>query len=489
MRLAALLLASTIGLAACAPRLPPDLQAGDALSSTLAPLLAPLEATGARWGILVTDTANHTLYAHNATQRFIPASNTKLFTTAAALAARAILESNASTAGTRLYLIPHRGKSPDLVLLGAADPALSDSSECLEHCLVTLASAVSAAGIRSVHKVIGDDTLFPDIRWGEGWSWNNLASPYGTAVSALTLDNNIGTLTLSPALKAGLPARLTEISPPYRFANRVETTATGPASVRMALMPGQETGTLNGTFPRDASPMRVSFGLVDPALTAAEHLRARLETLGIHTAHVMARHRAADETRFELPARALLLAQHPQMSLGNDIRVILKDSQNLHAELLLRRLGLIAGDGSVEAGQRERMALLAQSGVIFNRLTLADGSGMSSYNRVTPRDIVSLLLWADRQPWGKEWEEDLPLAGEDGTLAKRFQGTMVAGHFHAKTGTLNGTHALSGVLTAASGRKLMVSILLNDVPEDLPATSPQATEAMDRIVERVAAMN
>jgi D-alanyl-D-alanine carboxypeptidase/D-alanyl-D-alanine-endopeptidase (penicillin-binding protein 4) len=115
---------------------------------------------------------------------------------------------------------------------------------------------------------------------------------------------------------------------------------------------------------------------------------------------------------------------------------------------------------------------------------LSDGSGMSTYNRLSPRAVAALLRWAAGQPWGEAWRATFPVAGVDGTLARRFRDTPLQGRLFAKTGTLNATNALSGYLTAASGRTLIFSFYANDVPGDAGAT-----EVMDRALALIAAEN
>jgi len=101
---------------------------------------------------------------------------------------------------------------------------------------------------------------------------------------------------------------------------------------------------------------------------------------------------------------------------------------------------------------------------------LSDGSGMSTYNRMTPRAVAALLRWAATQSWGRAWRETFPVAGVDGTLARRFRGTSLEGRLFAKTGTLNATNGLSGYLIARSGRTLAFSFFANDVPGGGSAT-------------------
>jgi D-alanyl-D-alanine carboxypeptidase/D-alanyl-D-alanine-endopeptidase (penicillin-binding protein 4) len=109
---------------------------------------------------------------------------------------------------------------------------------------------------------------------------------------------------------------------------------------------------------------------------------------------------------------------------------------------------------------------------------------MSSYNRVAPRGVVLFLRWVATQPWGQAWRTTLPIGGVDGTLAKRFRDTPLQGRIFAKTGTLNGTNALSGYMTAASGRTLIFSAYANDKPEGVTAT-----KVIDEALAVIAAEN
>ena len=113
--------------------------------------------------------------------------------------------------------------------------------------------------------------------------------------------------------------------------------------------------------------------------------------------------------------------------LAEDLAQINKVSQNLHAELLLRRLGLIAGSGSIEDGVAAIAAMMARAGVPRTAWDLSDGSGMSTYNRLSPRAVAAVLRWAAAQPWGAAWRATFPVAGVDGTLARRFRGTSAGG--------------------------------------------------------------
>jgi D-alanyl-D-alanine carboxypeptidase/D-alanyl-D-alanine-endopeptidase (penicillin-binding protein 4) len=179
-----------------------------------------------------------------------------------------------------------------------------------------------------------------------------------------------------------------------------------------------------------------------------------------------------------------VLASYVSVPVAEDVTVIDKASQNLHAELLLRLLGKLHGkEGSFAQGARVVRQFLLDAGVDDGDFFFYDGSGMSQEDRVAPRAFTQLLCYAQRQPWGAEWRDTLPVAGVDGTLATRFKSSPLKGRLWAKTGTLNEVNALSGYLIAASGKTLAFSILVNG---HRPGSEAEA-QAIDRIVEAIAA--
>jgi D-alanyl-D-alanine carboxypeptidase/D-alanyl-D-alanine-endopeptidase (penicillin-binding protein 4) len=170
--------------------------------------------------------------------------------------------------------------------------------------------------------------------------------------------------------------------------------------------------------------------------------------------------------------------------LADDVARINKASQNVHAELLLRRVGLAKGSGSIADGVSAVAAMMEQAGVPRTAWDISDGSGMSTYNRLAPRAVVTLLRWIAKQPWGAQWRASLPIAGLDGTLANRFRGTALERRLFAKTGGLNATSALSGYMIGGSGRTLTFAFFANDVPG-----GGGATATMDAVLQLIAAAN
>jgi D-alanyl-D-alanine carboxypeptidase/D-alanyl-D-alanine-endopeptidase (penicillin-binding protein 4) len=437
---------------------------------------------GVRFGLVVADDAGRELVAIAPDGRFMPASNTKLFTTAAAFASLPGLDRPDTAGGASVVLETVRGAAPDVVLAGFGDARMSSAADCVTDCLAALADAVAARTHR-VRNVVGDDSFYPDQRWSPGMSWNNIPTWSGTAISALTLDDNELPLRVTPGA-VGQPPALDTL-PYYRIDNRAVTVATGTTDLNIDRLPFSTALVLTGTIVQGAAPERIRLGIDDPAHYAAWRLRALLEARGVHVSgSVSARHRPVGPIAVPSPGveRQLLLQLAPP-PLAEDLRTINKASQNLHAELMLRRLGRQRGTGAIADGLTIVRDMLARAGLRRTDYDFSDGSGMSTYNRVTPRGVVTLLRWAAAQPWGAAWRATFPVAGVDGTLARRFRGTPLEGRLFAKTGSLNATSALSGYLVARSGRTLTFSFYANDVPDGASAT-PAMEAALLLIAEQ-----
>ena len=471
----------------CAPvhaRAPAD---PAALLTTVEQTLAAAPA-GSRFGLLVTTLEGDVLLSIDPDQRFIPASNTKMFTTAIGYAQLPLLQQTAKGTGVRLET--GAGGATDVILHGRGDPLLSSADDCKTDCLQTLADAV-AAKTRRVRNIAGDDSWLPDERWSPGMSWNNIVSRYGTGNSALTLDDNELVVKLAPGA-VGAPPTI-QTSGNYSIDNRVTTVAGKEEKIEADRMPNSRVLRLTGTVGADVAPLTLRYGIDDPAHYAAWRLGELLKARGVRVdGAIEVRHRpltAADDPENRksaaaaVPTEPAMLAELPAPPLAENMVRINKESQNLHSELMLRRVARRAGSGSIADGQAVMRQVMTAAGIPDTGYHFADGSGMSSYNRLSPRAAVGLLSWIARQPWGIDWRATLPIAGRDGTLQNRFKGTLLEGKLFAKTGSLNASRALSGYLTTRSGKTLIFSVLANDMPE---GTDSQATAAVDRALVAIA---
>lgn len=370
-----------------------------------------------------------------------------------------------------------------------------------------LAEQVEQSGVRTVEGgVVGDDTYFLDEPWGEGWGWDDLQWSYGAPVSALTFNENTDELNIYEQ-PAGSGHTLAEWVPDvdyFTVDNSMKPAAPGEeAQPGLERRPGLTMVRAWGTVP--ARGLHVSMAVDDPAEYTADAFKLALLHRGIKVnGEPESRHKYALGTGDFAEERAKPLSLSPvtlttiagapegrrvlaariSVPVAEDIKVINKTSQNLHAEMLLRLLGKTYGtDGSFEEGTRVVRQFLVDAGIDDDDFFLYDGSGLSPKDKIAPRALTHLLAYASHQPWGAAWRDTLPIAGVDGTLDNRFKNTPFQGKMWAKTGTLDEVNALSGYVTTASGRIVAFSILVNNHSP----VSDDEQQAIDRIAEAIAA--
>ena len=491
------LLLAALPVQAATPRKPAAAPTKLSLDSRIHELLADPDVARGFWGIEVVSVATgKTLYSSNADKLFTPASNTKLFTTAAALALVGPDYRFHTTVESAATLDKYGRLSGDLVLVGRGDPNLSgrtlpynlktERKPPYLKALEALADQVVQKGVKYIDgDVVADDSYYAFERYGEGWAQDDLTWEYGAPVSALTLNDNVLFLTVMPGDRAGEKAFVTLEPFPdyYRVDNRILTSPAGSGPRRFALnrQPGSDQLTLWGSIPADDNGATESVAIEDPAGFAARLFHRMLENRGV-AIYGRARARHSDLAAFptftvtavasagggatsSVPAspRTMVLAGYESQPLADDLRVINKVSQNLHAELALRMLGREKGSGgTIEGGLDVVRTFLATVGLKPQEYALFDGSGLSRQNLVTPHAVVALLRYAAAQPWFARYRDTLPAAGVDGSLAERFKGTPAAGNVTAKTGSLGHVNVLSGYARTAKGELVAFSVMSNN---------------------------
>ncbi len=505
------------------------------LGSRIDALLRDPALAGAHWGIAVTAMDGTPLYGLDEARLFRPASTAKLFTTVVALGTFGVAET-LKTAVSFPAPDSEGAVYGDLTFIGARDPNLSarrfpyaSSSSPKENGAAPndpfdeLAAGVAAGGVRHVtgNLVVSSGTWDP---YPEGWAAEDLPWGYGAPVADLSAADNelklnvtaasapggAATVSLTPDLSSGAGPALGF----YSIASTVTTAQPGvtPTGVTVHHMPGEPTLRLSGTLPPGKS-YATEVVVDDPPRFAAEILRQSLLAHGVTVeGKVVAAHNEPGEFSFlheskrPLPsvdpnvgvgepvaggctASCPLRVEHTSPTLMDDITATLKDSLNLHAELMLRNLGtqLAAGTAFTPAaeGARVMRARLLAAGIPDHDFVLYDGSGLSTKDLVTPRAEARLLAYAARQPWFPQWKAALPVGGVDGTLSARFIDPPLRGHVFAKTGTLGESRALAGYVLCASGRELIFAIL----DDNHEPGSPADRTAMDQIVAAIAANN
>ncbi len=506
---------SLLSQAFAASRKPPDkLDSSGKLDHDVQQILSDPAVARGWWGIYAASLdSGRPLYALNQDKLFTPASNAKLFTTAAVFGLIGPDYRFRTTVETFGSLDKYGRLNSDLVLVGRGDPNLSGRTLPYNlrterkappiQVLQTLADQLVQHGLKYIDgDVVADDSYFVFERYGEGWSQDDLAREWGAPVSALTINDNVIFVDIKPADRPGERAflNITPFPEYYKIDNRVMTTpqGTGPRTVSINREPGSSQLTLWGNIPQDDPGFGEALAIEDPADFTARLFRQLLEERGV-TVYGRARTHhtelastqtfsvtsiasgGGDSTRPSVPA-PLVLASYQSQPVSQDLRVINKVSQNLHAELMLRLLGKEKGtSGSIDGGLEVLRGFLVNAGIKPDQFVFYDGSGLSREDLVTPEAVVALLRYCHQQPWGQLYEGTLPVAGVDGSLAERFRNTPAAGMVHGKTGSLLHVYSLSGYATTRSGQRIAFSIMTNN--NNLPAR--KALDTIDRIVERI----
>jgi serine-type D-Ala-D-Ala carboxypeptidase/endopeptidase (penicillin-binding protein 4) len=434
----------------------------------------------ARWGIYVSSLRDgRVLYARNAQKPITPASNMKVYTTAVAL--------DLLGADYRWRTSVYAPAAPDgqgtvagdLVLYGRGAPDLaSETKRGRQASLGQLADDLYARGVRRVRGgVIGDESYFRGEALGDGWLWNDVQWYFGAEISALSINGNEATLTVTPAAKAGdsVDVRFDVPTDYFHVRNDADTLERGtPTTIGITRGLSDNEFRIWGQFPAGGRGFSARLAAHQPALWAAKLFRDALRARGIQVegdARLKDARMNQDE-RFD-PQAAVELASVRSKTLSEIVRSTNKESINLFAELILRTLGKERGAmapaadphrmrvrGDDEAGTAVIRLWLERAGVQTPGLSLHDGSGLSRLDLVTPEATARLLAAIAKTSSATVFRDSLPVAGRDGTLAGRLR--SVAGRIQAKTGTLTYNNSLSGYLSTDADEPLVFSIICNN---------------------------
>jgi D-alanyl-D-alanine carboxypeptidase/D-alanyl-D-alanine-endopeptidase (penicillin-binding protein 4) len=453
-------------------------------------LLTLAPASKGEWGLLIIDAAtSETLYELNADKYFVPASNMKLFTTALALAKLGPDYRFRTTLETRGTVSAEGVLNGDLFLVGRGDPNLSNRKfpynlkeefdGTPEKVLTEMADTLVAKGLKEIAgDVIGDDSYFPREPYPSGWEIDDMVWEYGAAVSAIVVDDNTVTLTLSAGDSAGAPVQavVAPATPDFMVQNDVVTSSAEMKSdLTLTREPNSKIVVIRGTMPANSTPRKLVLALHDPAEHAASLLAQLLAARGVKIGGA-ARSLHTAETAGSLP-RAVL-AEHVSVPLGDAVKLVNKISQNLHTEMLLRATArTTAVWNTPDDLMRFPADFYAAAGIAPGDVIQHDASGLSRHDLVTPHAVVALLKYAQGQPWFSAYYASLPVAGVDGTLEPLMKNTPGAGRIHAKTGSVEHVRTRSGFAETPGGRRLIFSFLSNNQG----GKNHEASDALDAL--------
>lgn len=417
----------------------------------------------AHWGAQIKSLETGEIwYEQNSNKMFMPASNEKIITSAAAL-------TKLGPSFKFTTEVFYTGEIKDSVLFGNlivrsnGDPTFylrfyDDPREIF----FQWAKKLDSLGIKKITgDVIGDDNLFDDEHLGSGWSYDYLDSWYAAEVGALQFNENYVDLKIYPPRTKD---ESTVIIPNvesrfYNIVNKLEAVDTGKTDFSVTRDFGSNDIVIEGIVKIGDKFYSVSPSITNPTLYYATALKEALEKSGLKVdGYAM----DIDDVDTFAVSDTIKIFTHYSPPLMDILKELMKVSQNLYAETMTRLLGLVEyGEGSFKNGKKVIQEVLESFGIEKDTYSYADGSGLTRYNFVSPEQLVIILSEMYKSQYKDIWIDMLPIAGVDGTLRNRMKGTSAENNVKAKTGTISNVRGLSGYVTTGDGEELVFSFLVN----------------------------
>lgn len=434
----------------------------------------------ARWGVLVQElnrlpNLRKTLVDRDGQKLFIPASNAKLLTTAAALKQLgAGYRIRTSILGT-----PLGDGVWNIQVIGRGDPSLKDLQ------LKDLVKQLRQRGVKRISQLMLDDRYFGDDLVNSSWDWGDLQSGYGAIANSLMVNLNYHSLTLTPT-NVGQPLALgwsdRNAIAGLTIDNQTRTVAqTAPEFIRISRGLGQQVLRIRGQLRQGAEPDVRDLAVLNPTEVFRDRFRTALSEAGITTGAI--RFAAATTTNLQ---QEIASVESPPIS--ELIKATNTESDNLYAEAILQtiaatnsdqtRFEITAADSQTTVGLKILKSTLASIGINPQGYRLFDGAGLARMNLASPQTFVETLQAMNYHTSGNPFRASLPIAAQTGTLTNRFRHTAAAGIVQAKTGTLTSALSLSGYISPKNYKPLAFSILLNQSTR----SNAEQRRAIDAIV-------
>jgi len=478
----------TVGLIGCAKApvalSPPHLDPLQQLTQDIAAATSLPGVQRAAWGIVVHSIdRNERIFNLNPRTLLVPASAAKLVGLAAAVDAVG-WDFRFETSVRATAPLVDGTLHGDLLLVGSGDPSIGGRAG---QALSVWVDALKALGLRRIDgRIIGDDDAVEEPRPQLAWAWDDLGYSSGVLFGALNLAENRMTVTVNPGLTLGNGNTLSVEPAAWSRPLRNRTVTGEPGSLRM-LWPEQRPGepflTIAGSVPAGSPPAQLSVSAGNPTFWFASGLRSALLGAGIEvTGEAYDVDDVVERPEWEA---STVLYTHRSPTLAEIAQPLLKDSINLYGEAVLRlnaEPGALPTNDAALEGVGTR---LAAWGIPPDAWQIIDGSGLSRRNAIAPETLVTILERMYDPSGDSPWMTGLPVAGRDGTLANRMEGTPAQDNVRAKTGTMSNIRTLVGYVRTRDGEALAFAIMA----DNFEGPGSAATEAVDRIAVRLAAFS
>ena len=425
----------------------------------------------ANFSFLAIDLNTHEIISqHNPDKALKPASTQKLFSTATMLELYGPdFQFETKLAYTGVIDTINRVLNGDIIIKGGGDPALgSKHFETTENklFLAEWLNAIKSLGIDSVSgRIIADASIYSYDMVPATWSWQYLGNYYGAGACGISIYDNSYSLYLNSSEITGDTTIISSISPKISnliFENAVIADSINHDNAYIFGTPYTYYRYLRGEIPLGKTDFRIKGSIPDPAYFAALELEKTLKNNGIKLKENATTVRILNKSYTQHHEREFLTTTSPELS--KIIKETNVHSINLFAEHCLNHAGIKLGANLGTSNATESVKdYWKEKGMDIQGLSLHDGSGLSHYNVITPRQMVFLLDYLkNKSPYYDIFYNSLPIAGVSGTIEYMFKNSLAEGQLHAKSGTLSKVKAYAGYVKSQSGREIAFSMVFNN---------------------------
>lgn len=397
-------------------------------------------------------TTGKSIFTKNIIKAMIPASNTKLFTTAAALN----LMGPSFQVSTKL-LTDDLDITDGVIEGNLFIKGYGQSTFKTKH-LDSLVELIYNSGIRKINgNIIGDDSYFDKLYTRDDWIIDERANVKLPPVSAIIINKNQFVVTLKSTGKVGSKLKYS-IKPECSFINVSMTAKVSNRRSRPRISSSFKGNKINvkvrGSLRKRRSSRSYVVNIHNPPLYLALLLKDKLQKKGI---------KVIGEVEAGITPISNIELASVGISLDKLISLVNKNSNNYLAECLFKTLGAFYSgeEGNSFYATQAVLSSFDDKYIIDDETAVVDGSGISRFNTITTGSIVRLLDHIRKNEFlFEKFYRSLAISGIDGTLKDRPVNNFIKGNFHGKTGTLNGVTALSGYLTGKNNHTYIVSIIM-----------------------------
>lgn len=382
----------------------------------------------------------------------------------------------------------------DIIIKGGGDPALGSSyfDETKDkQFLKQWIDAIQKLGIDSIAgAIIADAGIYSKDIVPQTWSWNNMGNYYGAGANGLTIYDNMFTIFFNSGGKVGDTVIINKIEPDIPgmlFDNGVVADSIDYDNAYIYGAPYENNRYLRGEIPLNKTDFTVKGSMPDPTFFAAYELSNALSKIGIRLKGEPSTCRllSLDGKNINFSGKEILTILSPPVS--EIIAQTNIHSINLFAEHCLNHSGLkLTGRAETDSATDAVMEFWEAKGMDIQGLLLNDGSGLSQYNLITPRQFVFLMNYMKKSSkYFSIYFDSMPIAGKTGTIRNMFKGTMAEGNLRAKSGTISRVKAYSGYVKSRSGREIIFSMLVNN----FSCSSGAARDKLEKLMIALAEFN